>query len=775
MSSRRGRDLTNPELLSETIEPTEEEVQAYIDQYYRDNPNIQKSDFNDRILGITFRKNYGKQPTRQTPQDRLPPQMISEDDVAYEPIEDPLPSRAPTTATDLGGTPSLVGGTSLSSVKDTFSGEGGGDKGNLLDRIGERVGQMAGEMAGGSLTDFNRGNNSLPTPAAGTTNPEPDNSHNPEQNNQEAHTTGMDMGQSLDQSSGRGDSEDRPTYEGKANMKGEIMTKVIDAMSDVMSRYLLGGENRRQLKSVGWNVGNVIPKVLGSNAKETMDRIAFGNAFMGDPRAAVIGGAMNMIKSNLDKMDGTNVFEGESDAMNSRSQKLRDIELFRGIDSYITKSLEGDSLVDKAKHYLIAEANHATTPNGNHRMKLQTDDLEEVKFISHSAIMPYIVLACVFYVAYHKRDLELSNYHGMFKDYILQRALKKILKDVLGLDKDVAAYAVDILENVPQQLINAFVRNIDNKQPLFDDEKQIIDNFRDYIRKEYRSYFDGGYYDAVRKFQGQNIDLVGLMNGLSTSRVLHLFATQIAMGDNVVWEAINNQGLFLGLLELTAIHARGTQDLGGGTGDDFLEQAYAMGVVRYTQTNTIPSKKQNKVLNALMSVEREKTQDVAVIKKDGNDIIVVLKGSDFVNTKRGEGDIVPPDYEANLENVAGSTDFYTTPRYIQSDKKIQEAIAEAKRTNGKVSVIGYSLGGRLGLSLASHYNSIPFYIYEPVIPINDEMDNVFSNLKHANVKIFRVNNSSISANLEHYKDKYKLKYKTIKQKRFSSHSMENFV
>ncbi len=626
-------------------------------------------------------------------------------------------------------------------------------------------------------TDWdNAPTDNLPTPAAGTTNPEPDNSHNPEQNNQEAHTTGMDMGQTADQTSGKGDSEDRPTYEGKANMKGEIMTKVIDALSDVMSRYLLEGNNRRHLRSAGWNIGNVIPQVVGGDAKTAMDRIGFANAFMGDPRAAVIGGAMSMLKQRLDKFGGSNVFEGESNLMDSRSQKLRDIKMFRGMDTYITKSLEGDSLVDKAKNYLVAEANHATTPNGNHRIKLKTDDLEEVKFISHSAVMPYIVLACVFYVAYHKRDLEIRNYHGMFKDYILKRALKKILKDVLGLDKNIAAYAVDILESVPQQLIDAFVRNIDNKQPLFDDEKQIINNFRDYIRKEYRLYFDGGYYDAVRKLQGQNIDLVGLMNGLGTARVLHLFATQIATGDNVVWEALNNQGLFLGLLELTAIHSRGTQDLGGGgTADDFLEQTYAMGIVRYNQTNTIPTKKPNKILNALKSVEREKTEDVAVIKRDGKDIIVVLKGSDFKNTKREKGDIVPPDYEANLENVAGSTDLYNTQRYTQSNKQIEKAIAEARKENGKVSVVGYSLGGRLGLSLASHYHSIPFYIYEPVIPKNDEMENVFSQLKNSNVKIYRVDNSSISQNLEHYKDKYKLKYKTIKQKRFSSHSIENFV
>ena len=212
----------------------------------------------------------------------------------------------------------------------------------------------------------------LPTPAAGTTNPEPDNSHNPERHNQEAHTTGMDMGQSLEQSSsgadtGKGDSEDRPTYDGKANMKGQIMTKVIDAMSDVMSRYLLKGDNRRHLKAAGWGVGNVIPKVMGGDTQTAMNRIGFANSFMADPRAAVVGGAMSMIKGRLDQMDGTNPFEAESNEMNkgatqfnydadSRSQKIRDIGLFRGIDTYITKSLEGDSLVEKAKNYLTAEA-----------------------------------------------------------------------------------------------------------------------------------------------------------------------------------------------------------------------------------------------------------------------------------------------------------------------------------------------------------------------------------------------------------------------------------
>ena len=628
---------------------------------------------------------------------------------------------------------------------------------------------------------FGNTENPLPTPAAGTTQPtdtlgeHTDNAHNPDHNNTDSHTTGMDMGQTIqnNEGSGLGNSEDRPTYEGKANMKGEIMTKVVDALSDVMSRYLLQGDNRRQLKNVNWDIGSVIPQVLGGDAKTAMDRIGFANAFMANPEAALTGAAMNYIKSGIDKIDGTNPFEEQSNMVNAGSQKMRDIKMYRGINSYITKSVDGDSLVEKAKHYLIAEANNATQKGGMNRMILDQSMSEEVQFIKHKAIMPYIVLACVFYVAYHKNNLDVAEYHGMFKSYVIERALKKILKDVLGLDKDVAAYAVDILEAVPQELINAFIRNIDNKQPIYDDERIVIDNFRDKIRKEFRMYFKTGYYDAVRKYQGQNIDLVGLMNGLSTSRVLHLFATQIITADNVVWEALNNQGLFLGLLELTAIHSRGTQDEGGGTADDFLEQMYAMGTIRYIPIANMPNRTENKVLDALKQMEREKPTETSKIYRKGNDIIVAMRGSDF--SKRGKGDIVPPDYEANLENVAGSTDLYSTARYKEAQQKINRAIAEAKKTDGKVSVVGHSLGGRIALTLASHYHSIPFFIYEPVVSINAEMDKTFSNLKDANVKIFRVNNSAISQNLEFYKKKHNLKYTTIPQRRFSSHSIQNFI
>lgn len=607
----------------------------------------------------------------------------------------------------------------------------------------------------------------------------PDNTHSEDHNETEAETTGMDLGQTAEaqpeqqSESGLGGAEDRPTYEGNTNMKGEIITKVIDAISDVISEYILNKDgNRRRLKGVGWGMGNIIPSVMGDNARTAMDRIAFTNTFMGSPQTAITGAAISLIKKRLDAMDGTNPFEevGRTRA----DQKLRDIKLYRSIDSYITKSTKGDSLVEKAKHYLIAEANQITMKGTNRMKDLGFIHKEEYRFIRSAVVMPYIILAVGFYFAYHKRNLNISEYHGVFKDMVLTRVMKFVLKKTLGIDKDIANFGIDILENVPQELINAFVRNIDKKSGVFDEEVVAINKFVEFIRKEYRETFGGGYYKDVRKLQGQNIDLVGLMNSLHTSRVLHLFAIQISTADNVVWEALNNTGLFLGLLELAAIHSRGRQDLGGGEDaqDKFLHNSYAVGLVKFTPYNKLPrTKKENKLLATLFDLDNSPSDEKFRVVKDGNNYLLAISGSKF---KKGDKDLIDTDYEANMENVAGSKDFYKTPRYMNALRALEDVIEKAKKTNGNVSVGGYSLGGRVALSLASHFHSIPFHIYEPVIPKNDEMDRVFSNLQKANVKIHRVEGSSISKHLEDYKLKYRFHLKRHRQKRMSSHSLSNF-
>jgi len=100
-------------------------------------------------------------PSSFVPDNTLPPQMIDEDDIRTEQIDAPIDGvpRPPTTATNLGGTPSSVGEQNLSNIGNIFGGAGGGDKGNLLDRIGQRAAQMAEEMAGISPEDIDRSSN----------------------------------------------------------------------------------------------------------------------------------------------------------------------------------------------------------------------------------------------------------------------------------------------------------------------------------------------------------------------------------------------------------------------------------------------------------------------------------------------------------------------------------------------------------------------------------------------------------------------------------------
>ena len=239
-------------------------------------------------------------------------------------------------------------------------------------------------------------------------------------------------------------------------------------------------------------------------------------------------------------------------------------------------------------------------------------------------------------------------------------------------------------------------------------------------------------------------------------------------------EILNNTGLFLGLLELSAIHSRGRQDGGGGEDaqDKFLHNSYAVGLVRFRQINKLPkSKKINKLLSTLFELDKSPSQEKYKVIKDGNNYLLAISGSKF---QKQEGEIIDTDYEANLENVAGSPDFLKTPRYLNALKALEEAVEAAKKTNGRVSVAGYSLGGRVALQLASHFHSIPFYIYEPVVSMNDQTDKMFSNIQKANVKIYRIEGSSISKHLEDYKKKYRFNLNTLPQKRFSSHSLRNF-
>ena len=641
-----------------------------------------------------------------------------------------------------------------------------------------------------------------------------------------------------------GASEDTPTYTGKSHITGVVAKNIVDGISDVLTEYLLNkNNNRRRLreKDHQWVHGPNIPTVANfdPSIEDVVKLFQAGGSFAVNPTAAATGFVASYVKSKLDMQDGTNPFEELSNIQFPETKKkmkaLKNIGGYRrdkekwlaeqnisnyrgenddlakltsglyegavqdpknGIeDVHITKNFKSESVLKKAAAYILAEALGETHKvDGHIRLTLASiDKKEEYTFIKSTVVAPYIILCLMFYKALHEETLDISKKHGILNDFIYTKAIKYIL-NILGFDEMGMGFALNVLMKLPQELITAFQRNILEATTIKPNEVVKIEEFVEYIRQSYRQTFKNGYYDDVKLLQGKSMDLVGMMNRLASPHVLHLFAIQLQTADDIVWEASNNQGLFLGLIELASIHSRGTQDEGGGVGSNYNrileEETFVIGYINYNYNNNKMrvSRKEirlNKNLNYLNSLEFGlKNDDLIAITnskkksalfRDGKNIVVALAGSKF---KHGieKGDLINEDYEANLENIAGSQDFFKTEKYQESEETLKKAIIEAKKTGGKVTVVGYSLGAMTALQLGAHYPDINVEAYEPVVGLNEQTDRMFKEIENRRgIQIYRVGDSSISKHLIEAQQKYRLNIKTIKQTKFSSHSLRNFI
>lgn len=760
----RGRDLTDPELdiISETIEPTDEEVKAYIDQYYKDNPNIQRTPFNDGILGITFKKNYGKKPTRQTPQDRLPPQMISEDDIPYEPLDEPIDNvpPPPTTAIDLGATttPKLLGGMTHSDIKDTFSGGG-----SLLDNIGESVAEGVLGMGGASLSDFE------PNPQTHQHTRQADASTDANTHNV---VGGTNAGGGGDHS--LGNSEDAPTAPRTHNRATQIVSLVVDSLGDRLTNYLLHRDNRRRLNS------------SLDTIRQIYDAVNFAKDVYTNPVEAIGKKALRGTITSLTGLDGQNAFDVlyQNNKLTDEEKQTIDLQkmsLFRtkqriaqnhlGIDS------NGDMFVKTAEVYLGLKESGEAELNKPNRMKAPVKRGER-EFLRHPVVIPYMILAVVFYQALHDKSVDTDMFHSrnIVSDSLIKVALQTILTEVLGLDSKAVDFGLYVYQSIPNELITAYKKNISKKTGLFKDERIAIQQFVRGIEDKFNSVYNKTFQKAVKEYQGQNINLWTNLAHLDTDDVLHSIATQLLTADSLIWESINNTGLFLGLVELTSIHKKKMGDLyvsDSNVGDDF----FVEGVVEYLGKNKTQQNLNDPVINAMVDIERNggalkiKGTDNVGLYKNGNDYIVAVKGSKL-----------PTDLQPNFDNVAGSEELFNTDRYKDADGLLEEAQALADKSGGEVHSVGHSLGGTILSHLATKHHSVKSHIYEPVISNNDMTKKMIKETQHADIDFNIIDGSPISANLEGIlADASMMGYdirgvlNRYKQKRMSSHSVMNFV
>jgi len=590
----------------------------------------------------------------------------------------------------------------------------------------------------------------------------------------------------------RGNAEDVPTYQGVSHITSVVMENIIDGVSDILTDYLLKtNNNRRKLQSLNFEIpSQKIPDI--TQIQEFVNVLGIAGSIAVDPYSAGIGLLTNIVKSKTDNYLNAQTDVKVANTEFEKQKKIKSIREYRIenglVDTHITKNNKSESLVDMAVGYIgyKAQPGSGTKYGGtNYRLTNSGKD-KEYSFIRSSVIAPYLILALVFYKAIHESTLDLNQMHGIVIDVVFKTVIKQLLP-LLGLDQKTIDFGLKVLMKFPQELVKAFQRNIDQKSTVSLEEINKIEMFVEYIKIEYGKTFKGNYFDDVKKLQGKSMDLVGMMNRLHTPHVLHLFAIQIATADDIVWNAQNNQGLFLGLLELASIHHRGDQDSGGSNYNRILEEeTFIIGYVNYNFAIGNTNKKEirfNKNLNFLNSLEYgipnnnlisiTNLKNKSALYKDGNNIVVALAGSKLKG--RQEKNYINEDLEANLENIAGSPDFFLSEKYLESERAVKSALRMVQKTGGKVTVVGYSLGGLTALQLASRYTTINVDAYEPVVGKNAQTDRMFKQLENRRgINIFRVNSSSISQNLVDAQKKHKINVKTIKQKRFSSHSLKNF-
>ena len=580
------------------------------------------------------------------------------------------------------------------------------------------------------------------------------NTHNIVTNNNRSYNNGQD--------------EDAPTYEGKHNRASKIGTKVVDALGDAMTKYLLHKNNRRQLLNVNADINKYI------------DGATFAMGMMKDPMGTAIKGAVGLTKNSLDGIEGQNVFEmlSRQGILSIEEEKeigIKEMGLFRKKES-IAKSHfgtdeNGDIYLKTAQDFLKDKIDGTFSHSKPNRMVLNDSMKEEMVFIKNPVIMPFVIITIALYYALHHKGLNIDDYHSSFSvvDAVVEKGIKIVLKDVLKLDDITTTFALDTLTTMPQELITAFIRNIDSKVGLTNDERNAVDDYTKGIINNYKRLYKEPLDRALKHFQGNNMPLYQLLTELGSDDVLHNLAVELKTADAVLWEAVNNKGLFLGLIELTSIHNKGLGDMvlsKQDIGNDY----YVNGIVRYLGKPNNIKRLEDVGLNSLVDLERnggklkiEGTNDVGLYK-NGNDYIVAIKG-----TKNKQ------DLLENFENVAGSSDFLETDRYKDADALITKAQRLADRSGGNAHLVGYSLGGTIAGHLATKHQSVKTDVYEPVIPNNAQTKKMLEQTKHSNVLFHKVNNSAISEKLLEFQRLYGFPLKSYNQKRHSSHTLTNFV
>ena len=388
--------------------------------------------------------------------------------------------------------------------------------------------------------------------------------------------------------------------------------------------------------------------------------------------------------------------------------------------------------------------------------------IEQKKKLGDPVMYPILIIGVSFYLANLSDVFEMPNLDGVMgkykRDYIMS------LLTMMNVGEEGKQFAMFSLQQLPPELLTAFKKNKDKITSLSFEEAQPINNYVNKLDLKYKELFGEAFYFALEK-ENAGDTLKGLLDNLDNPHTLHEIAMGISTLDSVVYDVMNNDGLFLSLIATIGDKLRPIN-----MQKEFNFMNHLIEGIVYYDRNQMPNGPQYKInndLNVMMEVQNSK-EDVA-LREFGNDVYVAFSGTKDIKK----------DFVRNIIRK-GNSASQSDPKYSYTLKRGRTLIKKAKqiaqRKGGEVIIMGYSLGSYDAMHSSLVNPTIKTIIYHPYFSQNERTRQLLTDLKDrdANLRVLTTREDPFSVGINYYKDLLNVGY-TRASKYHSPHDLENHI
>ena len=388
--------------------------------------------------------------------------------------------------------------------------------------------------------------------------------------------------------------------------------------------------------------------------------------------------------------------------------------------------------------------------------------IEQKKKLGDPVMYPILIIGVSFYLANLSDVFEMPNLDGVMgkykRDYIMS------LLTMMNVGEEGKQFAMFSLQQLPPELLTAFKKNKDKITPLSFEEAQPINNYVNKLDLKYKELFGEAFYFALEK-ENAGDTLKGLLDNLDNPHTLHEIAMGISTLDSIVYDVMNNDGLFLSLIATIGDKLRPIN-----MQKEFNFMNHLIEGIVYYDRNQMPNGPQYKInndLNIMMEVQNSK-EDVA-LREFGNDVYVAFSGTKDIKK----------DFVRNIIRK-GNSASQSDPKYSYTLKRgrtlIEKAKQIAQRKGGEVIILGYSLGSYDAMHSSLVNPTIKTILYHPYFSQNERTLQLLTDLKDrdANLRVLTTREDPFSVGINYYKDLLNVGY-TRASKYHSPHDLENHI